>query len=288
MVGMEVEPVTGAIDAPSSVFTLTRSMSDERPLLVEVPHAGLAMPESLRASLAVPERALHKDADIYVDALYQHAPSWGATLLVAHYSRYVVDLNRSEDDIDAQTVADHPSPRPAQARGVVWRSTTDGVPCWKQPLTYAQFLDRLARYHRPYHQTLRAELQRLVDHHGCVVLLAAHSMPSSGRSGHLDQGRRRADVVPGTQGRTTADARWIDMVDAHFRQAGFSVAHDDPYRGGWTTAHYGQPQHGVHAIQIELNRALYVNEETLEMKPSEFAALQQVLDQLVRTLASHL
>lgn len=273
---MEVEP---------PVFTLTRPTSGERPLLVEVPHAGLAMPEHLRPSLAVAERVLHKDADIHVDALYQHAPRYGATLLVAHYCRYVVDLNRSEDDIDAQTVVDHPNPRATQARGVVWRSTTDGAACWKQPLTYAQFADRLTRYHRPYHHALRAELQRLVDDHGHVVLLAAHSMPSSGRSGHLDQGRRRADVVPGTQGRTTADARWIDAVDAHFRQAGFSVAHDDPYRGGWTTAHYGQPKRGVHAIQIELNRALYVNEDTLEIKPPEFAALQSVLDRLVQTLA---
>jgi N-formylglutamate amidohydrolase len=92
--------------------------------------------------------------------------------------------------------------------------------------------------------------------------------------------------VPGTFGRTTADARIIDLVDAHFRAAGLSVLHDDPYKGGFTTTHYGRPREGLHAIQIELNRALYVDEQTCQPKPGEFLALQQLLDALVLKLGA--
>ena len=88
-----------------------------------------------------------------------------------------------------------------------------------------------------------------------MVILAAHSMPSAGRRVFGGRAVRRADVVPGTRGRSTADGRIIDLVDAHFRSAGLSVKHDDPYRGGWSPSHYGPPREGWHAVQIELNRA---------------------------------
>jgi N-formylglutamate amidohydrolase len=111
-------------------------------------------------------------------------------------------------------------------------------------------------------------------------------MPSRGRSLHVDAGVVRADIVPGTQGRTTADDRVIDLVDAHFREAGLSVRHDDPYKGGFTTQHYGRPRDRQHAIQIELNRALYVDEETFEPKPGNFESLQALLDALIQKLAA--
>jgi N-formylglutamate amidohydrolase len=95
---------------------------------------------------------------------------------------------------------------------------------------------------------------------------------------------RRADVVPGTRGRSTADGRIIDLIDSHFREAGLSVKHDDPYRGGWTTSSYGAPKRRQHAVQIELNRALYVDEQTSEIKKNDFAQLQTLLDQLVGKL----
>ena len=109
-------------------------------------------------------------------------------------------------------------------------------------------------------------------------------MPSAGRR-TLGGGKvRRADIVPGTRGRSTADGRIIDLIDSHFREAGLSVKHDDPYRGGWTTSSYGAPKRGQHAVQIELNRALYVDEKTSEIKPNDFAQLQTVLDRLVGKL----
>ncbi|HJK98192.1 MAG TPA: N-formylglutamate amidohydrolase, partial [Polyangiaceae bacterium LLY-WYZ-14_1] len=121
---------------------------------------------------------------------------------------------------------------------------------------------------------------------GFAILLAAHSMPSVGRLGHLDTGARRADVVPGTRGRTTAHPALIDLVDRHFRSAGLTVRHDEPYRGGWTTSHYGRPHLGWHAIQIELNRALYVDEMTGEPRDGEFERLAALVTDLVEKLGA--
>lgn len=269
-----------------SAFAISLPSSGARPVLVEVPHAGLIVPEDVRDQLSAPEDALRRDADIYVDKLYERAPELGAVLLVARHSRYVVDLNRASDDIDTATVSDHPTASGAQPRGVVWRSTTDGRSILTHPLTYRQLLARLERHYLPYHEALRQSLDALRERFGHVILVAGHSMPSFGRSMHTDAGARRADVVPGSCGRTSADRRVIDLVDAHFRGAGLSVRHDDPYKGGYTTSHYGRPAEGCHAIQIELNRALYVDEQTCKLKTAEAASLQQLLDQLIVKLGN--
>ena len=268
-----------------SHLTLVRPV-EQRAVLVEVPHSGLTVPSELEPMLDAPRDGVLRDSDIYVDELYADAPRRGASMLVAHASRYVVDLNRAADDVDLDTVPDHPAPRGVQPRGVVWRMTTDGRALLRRPLTYAELEQRLSRFHRPYHAALRSELTRLRARFGYVVLLAAHSMPSAGRV--LTTGRlvRRADVVPGTRGGSTADRRVIDLVDAHFRDAGLSVRHDDPYRGGYTTAHYGRPREGWHAIQIELNRGLYVDEATSRRREPEFDALRQVLASLVAKLGT--
>lgn len=266
----------------SPYFDLSVPDRGDTPVLVEVPHAGLAVPEAVRDEVRVSPEAVQRDSDIYVDKLYERVPETGATLLVSRVSRYVIDLNRGPDDVDADTVLDHPSPRAFQPRGVVWRLTTDGLPTFDRPLTYRELGRRLDAFHRPYHDALRATLERLRRRFGFAVLLAAHSMPSVGRLGSAPgvPAPRRADVVPGTRGRTTADPRLIDLVDRHFRSAGLTVRHDDPYRGGWTTAHYGRPREAWHAVQIELNRALYVDEATGEPKVGPFERLADLVTEL--------
>lgn len=254
------------------------------PVLVEVPHSGLQVPPEVESEIDATPLAVLRDSDIYVDQLYQRAPQQGATLLVSRVSRYVVDLNRGPDEVDSAAVPRHPNARHIPARGVVWRARTDGTPLLRAPLTTQQFARRLELFYDPYHQTLREVAARMRQEHGHVVIVAAHSMPSTGRRVFGGRHVRRADVVPGTRGRSTADGRIIDLIDRHFRDAGLSVKHDDPYRGGWTTSSYGAPRRGQHAVQIELNRALYVDEQTSEIKKSEFARLQEVLDQLLRKL----
>ena len=263
---------------------LTHPRTPPSAVLVEVPHSGLQVPPEVESEIDATPLSMLRDSDIYVDQLYQRAPENGATLLVSRVSRYVVDLNRGPDDVDSAAVPRHPKARHIPARGVVWRARTDGTPLLRAPLTVQQFTRRLELFYEPYHRTLREVAAQIREQHGRVVILAAHSMPSAGRRMLGGGAVRRADVVPGTRGRSTADGRIIDLIDSHFREAGLSVKHDDPYRGGWTTSSYGAPKRGQHAVQIELNRALYVDEKTSEIKPNDFARLQTVLDQLVGKL----
>jgi N-formylglutamate amidohydrolase len=267
-------------------FTLTRPECAETPVLVEVPHAGLAVPEPVCEEIHAPLQTVLRDADIFVDQLYEGAPATGATLLTAGVSRYVVDLNRGPNDVDSLTVKGHPAPQAHRPRGVIWRTSTLGQPVFTSPLSMAEYEARLNTYYRPYHETLTAELERIKKSFGYVILVAAHSMPSVGRTIRGERLSRRADIVPGTLGRTSADVRVIDFVDQHFRDAGFSVSHDDPYRGGWTTRHYGRVDEGVHAIQIELNRDLYVDEDTRKPRSAAWPPLQQVLIRMLEGLGN--
>jgi len=271
-----------------SFVELNYPKSTPSPVLVEVPHSGLQVPDEVESEIDATPLAVLRDSDIYVDQLYERAPQHGATLLVSRVSRYVVDLNRGPDDVDSAAVPKHPLARHIPERGVVWRARTDGTPLLRAPLSVEQFSRRISLYYEPYHRTLREVAARIRNEHGRVVILAAHSMPSMGRRTLGGRAIRRADIVPGTHGRSTADGRIIDLIDTHFRGAGLSVKHDDPYRGGWTTRSYGAPKLGQHAVQIELNRALYVDESTSEIKKTDFARLQSVLDQLVGKLGKML
>ncbi|MCC7537223.1 MAG: N-formylglutamate amidohydrolase, partial [Deltaproteobacteria bacterium] len=266
------------------VYRLAQPTRGRSAVLVEVPHAGLDVPDDVRPQIVADAHAIARDADLFVDRLYVGAPDAGAGLLVAKLSRYVVDLNRAEDDVDLDAVIDHPDPRRAQPRGVVWRLTTDGRPALKRPLRFAELRQRLDRFYRPYHAALVRELERRRREHGHAILVAGHSMPSVGRALHSDAGVRRADIVPGTRSRTSAAGRVIDLVEAHFRAAGLTVRHDDPYMGGWTTQQYGRPDAGIHVVQIEVNRALYMDESTLTYRDADASRLGALLDDLIAKL----
>lgn len=264
-------------------FEVVEPKAAESPVVVEVPHAGLFIdPESL-ALIMAPARCIARDADLHVDALYQDAPSEGATLLFARTSRYVVDLNRGEADCDAETVEG--AGKAAWPRGVVWRLSTDGDPILTRRLTRAEFERRITQIYRPYHAALTAIIARKKARFGYAILLCAHSMPTQGRRGPVDLGSWRADLVPGTRGRTTAAGALIDEVDAHARSVGWTVVHDDPYRGGFSTANYGDPARQVHAVQLEVARRLYMDEETLRIHPEGFRSVREFARTLVARLA---
>jgi N-formylglutamate amidohydrolase len=273
-------------------FEVVEPTVGESPVVVEVPHAGLFLdPESLAYTLA-PARSIARDADLHVDELCQDAPREGATLIVARHSRFVVDLNRGPTDFDGEAVDG--GSRAPWPRGLVWRLTTDGDPILAAPLPRLELERRLERVYRPYHRALEGLLERKLARFGHTVLLCAHSMPSQPRGPSADGGGRkdaplpllpRADLVPGTRGRTSAAGVVIDRVDAHAASFGFSVRHDDPYRGGFSTAHYGQPAQGVHAIQIEIARRLYMDETTLRIDAQGFRAVREFARTLVSRLA---
>lgn len=262
-------------------FSLLEPTVDETPLLVEVPHAGLGVDGPSLAHLVPPARALGRDADLYVDELYADAPRLGATLLVGRVSRYVVDLNRSENDVDGEAVEGAPSLVRA-TRGIVWRLASDGSKVLERPLPRAEYLRRLELFYRPYHRALAEVVERKRARFGFAIVLAAHSMPSTSRMG--GETVHRADVVPGTRGKTSASRTLIDLVELEAQRAKLSVLHDDPYQGGYTTQHYGRPGKNVHVVQVELARRLYMDEPTLT-KHRGFDRTQEFCRTLVQAMA---
>jgi N-formylglutamate deformylase len=254
------------------------------PLVVSVPHAGIVVPDEDRGALALHDGALLKDADLFVDRLVKNAPRLGAPLLVADVSRYVLDVNRGPDDVDAEVCPELAHPAKSSSRGLIWRLTTDGAAILQRPLSKREVDSRTSRIHVPYHHTLAALLEDRRQRFGFAILLDAHSMPSLGRTGHADPGMRRADVVPGDVRGQSCDARLTRAVIDHFERAAFAVRPNDPYMGGFVTRHHGRPQKGVHAIQLELNRDLYMDETSCTYLDKRADKLLPVIDGLLAHL----
>ena len=254
--------------APFEVFGPTGA---ETPVIVEIPHAGLEVPAPFLELIAAPARALARDADLYVDGLYEDAPAEGATVLVCRTSRYAVDVNRAETDVDGEVVEGARGDVALQ-HGLVWRTTSEGETALSRKLTRPELEERLHLVWRPYHSMLAALVEQKRARFGVAMVLAAHSMPSVERSAR-ERGRAgtparaRADVVPGTRGRRSAAGSLIDAVEEHAKGRAWTVRHDDPYAGGFTTQHYGKPASGVHVVQVELSRRLYLDEGSLRPGP---------------------
>ncbi len=182
-----------SIDRPDS--------ARELPVVVEIPHAGLSVDAPSLAFMVASLRSIGRDADLFVDQVFSGASALGATVLRAHVSRFVVDLNRARDDFDGLSVEDGTAEN--RPRGLVWRMTTEGEPILARRLPRGELERRLALVYDPYHRALAALVAEKKARFGFAILLCAHSMPSTGLRGHVDVGRGRAVVVPGTRGRTT-------------------------------------------------------------------------------------
>ena len=179
----------------------------------------------------------------------------------------------------------HAAPRNTDGRGFIWAVTTTGAPALRRPLTHEEWQARAA-IHAAYHGAIAQALERARAQFGFAILVDGHSMPSMGKQGHKDPGRRRADVVPGDRDGTSCAPALSRHVGDYFRAKGFSVAFNDPYKGGFITTHHGQPASGIHAIQIELSRDLYMDETTYAPRPAGFARLQSVLAELLTSLSA--
>jgi len=249
------------------------------PLVISFPHVGLAWPGELGPR---PQVNFRRNADYAVDRLYVRAEALGAATIRARYSRLVVDLNRAEDDVSPDLVPDHPAPRPRPStstvalagatrrrpirnRGVVWRHAIGNIPLLST-LDHASFAGRIAAFHRPYYAALAELLERRRRRFGYAVLLDAHSMP----------GTITGDLVLGTRDGASCAPTLIDAATRalsgpspraadRIRQWPLDLTVDDPYRGGEIIAHFGRPRADVHALQLEVNRGLYMDEYRLEL-----------------------
>jgi N-formylglutamate deformylase len=267
--------VEGAFMARSAAAPTT-------PVVVSVPHAGVrtaGYEETL-----TPELDVRGDADLFVDRLYRIGePDGPETYVAAQLSRFVCDLNRDPDDVAPGAVPEHRAPRNVDGRGFIWAVTTTGAPALSRPLTLPEWSGRTA-IHTAYHEAISRALLRARARFGFAVLVDGHSMPSRGRAGHTDTGSVRADVVPGDREGTSCAPSLRALVTRHFAAAGLTVRPNEPYKGGFITTHHGRPADDVHAIQIELRRDLYMDEEKFVIVQPGFDRLRGVIAGLLTEL----
>ncbi len=252
------------------------------PVVFASPHSGLLYPPDLQAQLQVPIIDLRRTEDAFVDELFACAPAQGAVLISANYARTYVDLNRDARELDASMFADGvprtcglPSARVEAGLGCLPRVGASGREIYGEKLSRAEGARRLDHIHDGYHAVLGAELERLKLDWSDIVLIDCHSMPSvqPGRSG-------LPDIVLGDRFGSSCDGALTGVVERRFRHHGLSVSRNAPYAGGYTTRRYGRPRSGVHALQIELNRDLYMHEVSVE-KSASFGALSAVLSDVI-------
>ncbi|WP_374449939.1 N-formylglutamate amidohydrolase [Stella sp.] len=261
-------------------------------IVLASPHSGRRYPPDLLRASRLDPLTLRRSEDCFVDELFAEAARLGAPMIRAHFPRAYVDLNREPWELDP-AMFDGPlpdfcntrSPRVQAGLGTIARIVASGADIYARKLTVAEGLERIRRLYQPYHRDLAAlveERRRAVGH---AILIDCHSMPSTGGPMDLDPGRRRADFILGDIHGNACAAAVADTVAAALRGFGYRVTHNAPYAGGFTTAHYGRPAEGVHALQIEVNRDLYMDEARYARKP-ELARiageLRQVVDRLAR------
>ena len=249
------------------------------PVIVGVPHAGRDYPDAFRDASRLDASRLRRSEDAFVDELFGEAPALGMPMLRARFPRAWLDVNREPYELDPR-MFDGPLPphvnsrsvRVAGGLGTVPRLVAEGQDIYRSRLAVGEGLERIERVYKPYHEALRRLLTATHAAHGIAVLLDCHSMPSAMRDGETG----RPDVVVGDRYGTSASRRVSEAAVAALRARGFAVARNKPYAGGFTTEHYGRPVRGLHAVQIEINRGLYMDELTYERGPG-FAALRAEL-----------
>jgi len=239
------------------------------PLLVSLPHDGSDIPGALRARMT-PEAGVAPDTDWHVSRLYAFARELGASVLVPRWSRYVIDLNRGEDDTSLY---------PGQnTTGLVPLVRFDGEPVYLPGMEpdAGEVAARIARYWRPYHQALRGELDRLRAAHGRVLLWEGHSIRGSGLPFLFDG--RLPDLNLGTASGASCAPQVQARVEAVLgRQAGYDWVANGRFKGGHITRHYGDPAHGIDAVQLELSQRTYMDEASLAYDEVAAMRLQPLL-----------
>ena len=242
-------------------FGLFGAAEPTYPLIISVPHAGRQYPEAMKHSARLPEQRLRPLEDRYADALADSAFAAGIQGIVANTARAWIDLNRSENEIDPGFI-DLPSGAlplvSAKVRGglgLIPRRISNGGDIWHRRIAADDLNERIAQHHRPYHQALGAMLARTRAKFGVAILLDIHSMPSLPETSDGPG----AQIVIGDSFGRTADDRFTGCAAALAEQHGLNAAINHPYAGGHILAHHAKPQRGLHAIQIEIDRALYLD-----------------------------
>ena len=262
------------------------------PLVLASPHSGRHYPDDFLRTTRLDPRTLRRSEDSYVDEIFGCGPQHGAPLLKALFPRAFLDTNREAFELDPEMFEDAlpdyvntRSPRVAAGLGTIAKVVAHGQNIYRGKLSFSAALDRVTRYYQPYHAALHGIVDEAVGRFGFCILVDCHSMPSNGGGIGGRRPGRKVDFVLGDCYGSACDPIITDTVESWLVDHGYVVARNAPYAGGYTTRHYGRPRVGVHAIQIEINRALYMDERDLKRKPF-IATLTEQMGRLIAEIGA--
>jgi len=244
---------------------LEKSNLASSPLILASPHSGRVYPDTFLEMAKLSPEQLRIGEDAYIDQLIVPLAKYGIPVLSAEFPRCFVDVNRGPDEIPpeyAPNTVENKKPVSSRARaglGVVPSRIAQNLEIYKKPLTPEQVKTRLDRFYRPYHAQLTKLLNQAQKHCGRALLIDCHSMPGRGPNGD-----KRADIILGDRFGRSCRTEITSHLEQIFRSMGYSVVRNHPYAGGYVTHHYGNPDMNVDAIQIEINKDLYLNATTME------------------------
>jgi N-formylglutamate deformylase len=259
-------------------YRITEAKSAEVPVLISVPHCGTAFPDELKSDYRSDLIGTPDDTDWYVDRLYDFAPSLGMTMISAVYSRWVIDLNRD------------PENKPLYSDGRIITGlcpTTDfrGQPLYadtRQEINKTEVERRLSKYYWPYHNALAEKLQNLHRKFGKVLVWDCHSIRQKVPTIY---NKTFPDLILGDADETSASPDYITMALKGLKKGTYDVAHNYPFKGGYITRHYGNPAGGVQALQLEMTKVNYMEDEERKYDPFRAEKMRMLLKGTLRALA---
>lgn len=276
---------------PAPSHRIDRPAWQTAPVVLASPHSGRDYRAEFVSASRLDLATLRRSEDSYVDELFAFAPDIGAPLLAALFPRAFIDPNREAYELDPTmfegtlpSFANVASNRVAAGLGTVARVVASGDEIYGTKLRFDDVARDIEIYYRPYHAALQSLIEATRERFGHCVLIDCHSMPSTGAVIERDAGVNRVDIVLGDAYGASCAPVVTNAAEQAFRDLGYAVARNAPYSGGFTTRHYGRPHAGTHALQIEINRRLYMDEATYDRRPY-FATLSRDLRSVVTALA---
>ncbi|MCS0504126.1 N-formylglutamate amidohydrolase [Ancylobacter mangrovi] len=268
-------------DMVDPTFEIVEPARLSAPFLFNSPHSGVIYPRAFVEQSRLPLQTLRRSEDTLVDALFRDVTQSGMAFMRAHFPRCYLDLNREPYELDPRmfegrlpAFANTRSMRVSGGLGTIARIVGEAQEIYARRIPIDDAIVRIETLYKPYHRALRQRMVQMQRAFGVAVLVDCHSMPSGC---HRDE-RSRVDMVIGDRYGTSCAPVLPDIMETELRRRGYSVVRNKPYAGGFITEHYGNPASGMHALQIEINRALYMDEPTYQASERFDALRQDLLD----------
>ena len=268
MLGREASLEAECLKAFAPAIEVTKPLYWRSGVIFASPHSGSIYPKAFIGRSSLNEQALRRNEDAFIATLFAPVVESGAPLLAAKFPRCFVDVNRAPDELpyewnskDVNSGAKGTSPRAEAGLGVIPTMLSETMKIYKKPLSYRAARKRLTALYHPYHDALQELITEASLGFGSVLLIDCHSMP-----GFAPMGSRRPDIILGDRFGVSCHPETIARVEQAFRERGYNVTRNYPYAGGYVTQHYGKPRVGIEALQIEINRDLYLNPVTMKKK----------------------